>query len=491
VDGTEPAPLGPSGTFRIANRIAVNSLNPHDDQTPATFGYYGFLYEGLVRQAADGSFTPWLAQGWEVSEDGLTVTFTLQEGVTFSDGAPFNAEAVKANIEFVKTAEADQVIPPVKGQMGNVAEVQVVSDNVVAFKLVEPGEIALISWLARNSGFMVSPSSLGAAGAIPVGTGPYVYQLDESAADLTHMVFAANPTYWRPDDVGFERVEIDVIADGAARKQAFEAGQYDAATAALELGELATGHFATGPSVILSFSILDWKGDQIPALANKDVRCAMAQVINRQGLVEQIGAPPEAVRTQWAGSAEDYAYIEDLNVPSFDLEAAKAAFAASEAEPFSFSNGFLPDGPFALGSQHWAGGLNELGITMNNEPFNPPTGAEMFAAYNEPRYQIQIIPINEPHPLMTLQQRATPDGTLNPTGNVPDGVAELVASASTKNNELAEADIEAAWRIMLEECIWIPYQTLYDGYWVQDNVTGVEKISGIPIAFWPQGVRFS
>jgi peptide/nickel transport system substrate-binding protein len=92
----------------------ANSLNPHDDQTPATFSVYAWVFEGLVRQAADGSFVPWLAESWQVSDDGLTVMFDLHEGVTFSDGAPFDAGAVKANLDFVRSGPADQVIPPVR-----------------------------------------------------------------------------------------------------------------------------------------------------------------------------------------------------------------------------------------------------------------------------------------------------------------------------------------------------------------------------------------
>jgi hypothetical protein len=114
----------------------------------------------------------------------------------------------------------------------------------------------------------------------------------------------------------------------------------------------------------------------------------------------------------------------------------------------------------------------------------------MFTAFTSARYPIQVIPINEPHPLMTLQQRATAQGTLNPSHAVPDGVEELVQAATGKSSEDAEADIAGAWEIMLEECIWIPYQTLYDGFWAQDNVSGLAKITGIPGAFWPQGVRF-
>jgi hypothetical protein len=241
--------------------------------------------------------------------------------------------------------------------------------------------------------------------------------------------------------------------------------------------------------VIFSFTVVDWEGKLVPQLASRDVRCAMAQALNREGLVAQANAPDEAVRYQWAGDDRGYAWIEDLSVPSFDIEAARAAFAASGEAGFEFANGYLPGTPFETGSVAWSGGLNELGLTMRNEAFDPPSGGEMFSAFTGARYPVQVIPINEPHPLMTLQQRATAAGTLNPSHTVPAGVEELVAAASAKSNEDAEADVEAAWRTMLEECIWIPWFTLYDGYWYHDHVSGVDKINGIPIGLWPQGIR--
>lgn len=488
-DDTAEGEYNPVGTLRIGNRIAVNTLNPFDDQTPATFSFYAWTYEGLVRQEPDGSFASWLAEGWEVSDDGMTITFTLHDGVTFHDGEPFNADAVAANIDFVKTGPADQVIPPVAGQLANIESVEVIDELTVALHLVTPSPTPVITWLARNSGFMVSPNALGNAAAEPIGTGPYVYNADDSSADLTHLVFDANPDYWRPADVGVERVEMDVVNDNPTRRQAFEAGQYDIVTDNLALGPPAVGRQIIGPATIISFTVIDWQGEVIPELANRDIRCAMAEAMNREGLVAQLGQSPESVRYQYQGDPEAYAYIDDLDVPPFDIESAKANYEAAGGEGFTFRNGYLGNTQFGNASEAWAGGLNELGITMENEPFDPPTGGEMFGAFLEARYPIQTIPINEPSPLLTLAQRGLPDGTLNPSGAVPDGVAELVESALAKSPEDAEEDVAAAWKIMLEECIWIPYFVLEDGWEVQDGITGLERVAGIPLHYWPQGVR--
>ena len=83
---------------------------PHLDPTSAAAGaidqvVYSNVFEGLTRFASDGSVIPGLAQSWEISEDGLLYTFKLQDGVTFHDGAPFNATTAAQ-------AEADALPAP-------------------------------------------------------------------------------------------------------------------------------------------------------------------------------------------------------------------------------------------------------------------------------------------------------------------------------------------------------------------------------------------
>src|SRR5688572_11463961 len=84
---------------------------------------------------ADGSVNPWLAESWEMSPDGLEYTFTLKEGVTFHDGTPFNAEAVKAN--FDNTMEGDSfAYQALGGTAFNAAEV--VDDTTLQVSFNEP-----------------------------------------------------------------------------------------------------------------------------------------------------------------------------------------------------------------------------------------------------------------------------------------------------------------------------------------------------------------
>ena len=480
-----PGVFAPSGDLSYAIWISVNSLNPHDDQTPATFAYYSWMFEGLVRQAADGSVQPWLAKCWDTSEDGAEVTFVLHEGVQFHDGMPFDADAVVQNVEFVKTAGPPQVIPPVAGQLSIVDTVEAVDEYTVKFNLAGPGEVLLLSGLIRNSGLMVSPASLGDAAASPVGTGPYRWE--SSNADFTDNDLVAFAGYWQPGLVGLENVRLLAAIDGVARLDAFNAGQYDVAVVRLnDIDLILDGNVSTNTTVRIGFVVTDWTGQQIPQLANREVRCAMAQALNREGITNQLN-DPGSVNKQFATGPSDYAFIDDLDVPDFDIAAAKARFEATDEQGFTFTNGHLPGGFWPATSFAWSTALAEMGITMQNEALDPPSGGEVFARLARGQHPVQIIPFNEPNALMSLIAR-TGTAAFNPSGVSPDGVDELVASARGKSFEEGEADVAAAWKIMLEECIFIVNNTLTTAVASQPGIEGVEHTRGLPVHFWPHGV---
>ncbi len=482
----DPGTYAPSGDLQNAIAISLGTLNPHDEQGPASFAYYGWIYEGLVRQSVEGTVVPWLAKCWEANEGGDEVTFFLHDGITFHDGAAFNAEAVKANIEHVKTAGPPEVLPPVANQMAVVDSVEVVDELTVKFNLNAPGEALLLSGLIRHSGWMVSPDSLGNAGASPMGTAPY--KIADTSADLKTINLVAFEDYWQPGLVGLETVTITSTGDIQANLDGLNAGQFDVAV-------VNTAQAADAPAVSqnttvrIGFVVTDWQGEQVPQLANKDVRCAVAGALNREAIQVAGNSDPASAIKQFAASPSDYGYIDDLTSPDFDLDAAKALFDSTGEEPFSFKNGHIRGGFWPATSSAFSTALAELGITMENEVLEPNSAGEMFANLAKGTYPIQIVAYNEPNALMSLIAR-TGGAAFNPSGVSPDGVDELVASARTKSFEDGEADVAAAWKIMIEECIFIINNVLTTslGYDPAD-VTGVNHTGGVPISYWPHGVR--
>jgi peptide/nickel transport system substrate-binding protein len=127
------------------------------------------VYEGLVTVDDAGKIEPALATEWTVSEDQKTYDFTLRDGVTFSNGDKFDADAVKFSIERVKSAEWTVAL---KSAMAVVDKVEVVSPTEVRVVLTKPSR----DWLFRMTtriGAMFSPNGVADLANKPVGTGPY------------------------------------------------------------------------------------------------------------------------------------------------------------------------------------------------------------------------------------------------------------------------------------------------------------------------------
>src|SRR5690606_8346617 len=98
--GGQAAAQTPPNVLVVGQIAEPQSLDPHVVTAANDFRILVNLYDGLVRNKSGTlEIEPALATDWEISEDGLTYTFTLRDGVSFHDGTPFNAEAVKFNFD--------------------------------------------------------------------------------------------------------------------------------------------------------------------------------------------------------------------------------------------------------------------------------------------------------------------------------------------------------------------------------------------------------
>jgi len=92
----------PGGTLRVSVQSDTGSLDLHAISHTNAQWLGRLIYDNLVYLDDKGQITPWLARSWTISPDGRTYTFKLREDVTFSDGAKFNAEAVRINLEHMR-----------------------------------------------------------------------------------------------------------------------------------------------------------------------------------------------------------------------------------------------------------------------------------------------------------------------------------------------------------------------------------------------------
>lgn len=199
--------------------------------TNGTYGLYYFLtnfYETLVRYE-DGEIVPGLAERWEVSPDGLTYTFYLKQGIKFSDGTDFNAEAVKTNLDNIP-----KILAEFNGGWGLTStlldEVTVIDDYTVAVTLTTPYYGALQDFAVPMPMSMMSPAGYNEDGSLAeitktktLGTGPYMY--DGEKTDETY-TFVRNPYYDRGES-DVDVFHVKVIPENDAKVLALRNGEID------------------------------------------------------------------------------------------------------------------------------------------------------------------------------------------------------------------------------------------------------------------------
>lgn len=222
----------PGGILRITTAIDPGTL---DFQTSAQTNakWLGrLLYDNLVYLDERGQITPWLAKSWEVSPDGKTYTFHLREDVTFSDGAPFDAEAVRINLQRMRD-------PATKAAM-TTAYIAPYVDGVVKDRYTFEAHLSepygpFLNVLAQSWLGMMSPKALRERpkdlADHPAGSGPFVvtrYQRQQG------MSFARRPDYhWAPPFVRhagpayLDGVEVTFMPEALTRYASLVAGQYD------------------------------------------------------------------------------------------------------------------------------------------------------------------------------------------------------------------------------------------------------------------------
>nr|WP_108663363.1 ABC transporter substrate-binding protein [Acuticoccus kandeliae] len=186
----------------------------------------GNIYESLLRYDTDLNPMPSLAQSWEVSEDGLTYTFHLKEGVTWHDGEPFSSADVLFSVdEFLRETH-----PRLRVSLGHVDTIEAPDANTIVFKLKEPfgpflgifevGTMPIVpKHIYEGTDFANNP-----ANATPIGTGPFKFK-EWVKGSYIHLV--KNENYHVEGMPYLDEIYWQVIPDAASRAVAFETGEID------------------------------------------------------------------------------------------------------------------------------------------------------------------------------------------------------------------------------------------------------------------------
>lgn len=221
---TDTRTVAKGGDAVIAMAGDIDFLDPAlVNFTPARQVLYA-ICERLYEVQTDGSFEPQLAAAPpEISDDGLTVTVPLREDVVFNDGTPFNAEAVKKNIDRSRTWERS--VRTIAKSV--IKSVDVVDDYTVQLTL-NYNYSPILAELGDYTGIMASPAQLDKMGdefsADPVCVGPFEFS---SRAPGDNIKVTKSEQYYDKDAVNLDSITFKVISDANARAANVESGDVD------------------------------------------------------------------------------------------------------------------------------------------------------------------------------------------------------------------------------------------------------------------------
>ncbi len=186
------------------------------------------MVENLIYLDVDGEMQPALAESWEAAEDGMSWYLYLREGVQFHDGTPFNAEAVKYNLDRFLGVDDPDSAAVFAFLLGEVSEVEVVDEYTVQIHLENPFA-PIVSHLSHSFIGMHSPDSLEALdedefAEAPVGTGPFTFASWDRGNEI---VMERNDDYWG-EVPQLDSVTFKFVPEGSSRVIMLETGEVHA-----------------------------------------------------------------------------------------------------------------------------------------------------------------------------------------------------------------------------------------------------------------------
>lgn len=305
----------------------------------------GLVYETLVAYE-NGKIIPKLAEEWNWDKTNTVLTFKLRKGVIFSDGAAFNAESVKAILEF---DSSNQNFSGIKG-IYNIQSVEIVDEYTVAVHYEDPCFSYLNDFCFQNVGGMMSPNVFEADNFQTfkdvVGTGPYVRK-EMISGDCTR--FVRNENYWGEAPY-YDEVIVKYIPEASSRLQALQTGEvdmiygadmltYDDYNQAITL-EGIEGVINEGNTLTRNL-VLNAAG---PMLSDVRVREAIAYAINKQEITEGLTYGYETPATTLFNENAPYTDITYNTTREFDLDKAnalldKAGWTMNESTGFREKDG--------------------------------------------------------------------------------------------------------------------------------------------------------
>jgi peptide/nickel transport system substrate-binding protein len=440
---------------------------------------------------ADAKLSPQLAESWTVSPDAKQFTFTLRKDVKFTDGTPFNAQAVKVNFDRIldKNHKISNLL-----DVGLVDTVTVVDDYHVQFTLKQP-----ISFFPYSVAYyveaLVSPDSLTKLGNSyddvihPVGTGPYKFV---EYAKASHVTLERNEDYWGKKPA-WRKLQFSIVPEAASREAMVLSGDADIALSPPP-ADVEKLRQQSGLSVVTQagnraiFIGINTTGTRQPLLRDVRVRQAINYAVDKQTIISKVlfglgdaaDSPAPKVLSGYKRTG-NYAY---------DPNKAKQLLQAAGATGMTLKMG-SPTGRYLQDFQAAtavAGYLKDVGIIVDGpQTMDFPTyAASVFVPPAKAKFDLSFLGFQSTSTGGCMEFFTTqfiPPGGLNFAGYSNPQVDSLVSKADgTSNQDEANKSFGAAQQLIWDDAPWLFLWT------EKATVLVAKKVQGVKVM--PQATAF-
>jgi peptide/nickel transport system substrate-binding protein len=463
---------GSGGTAVMAIDADPPTLNPGltTDYTVAT-NIAAKVFEGLVYLDPDGKPQPELATSWDISDDQLTYTFHLREGVVWQDGEPFTSADVKWSYETgLKQNSRAQ------GALEHVASIDTPDENTVVINLSEPYAPFLNQMKVFDCPIL--PQHVYGEGDIannpanqaPVGTGPFKFDSWNHGSSVT---LVANDKYWAEGEPKLDKLIMQVITDPSQRTSALTTGQVDFIgayyLATTDVPGLKSNQDVTvrTQSAIpaLDFMAMNEKNKY---LADKKVRQAIAMAVDRDRIVQQAVAGLAVPGKGSFGNGFPWAYDESVSYDKLypmDPDKAKQMLADAgvpEGTTLRLTY-YAQNAKFSAAAEIIKDNLKQVGIDVTLQPMETAVFKENVYAKRDFDLAIQSFtssgdPAIGYHRLYVSNEGTDPN--VNATGYSNPKVDELL----TKAGEVSDQDKRSEYYYQAQQILNedVPTLILFD-----------------------------
>ncbi|UVS80527.1 ABC transporter substrate-binding protein [Actinokineospora sp. UTMC 2448] len=465
-------------TLDIATMTFPQSLDPVT-AIGGALPFFQAAYDSLVKREPDGAYSPMLATGWTWDTDRTKLSLTLRDDVRFDDGTPFDAAAVKANLERFKASSGANA-----KWLSGLERVEVVDATRVVLHLDAP-DPAYLYYLSDAAGLMANPAAFADAERLkttPDGTGPY--ELDAAQTVVgTKWVYRRADDYWG-ERLPFDGVTMTVFDNETAIVNGLKTGQIDTAVVqdANQQASLEGATTLTTTPVDFDYQgilLFDRAGVVTPELADVRVRQALNHAIDRKTMLEQIRRGKGAVTSQVFG-ADTVAYDESLDsYYAHDPEKAKRLLAeAGHADGFELKMPRMTSIVSDAIDASLQSDLADVGITLTWVDVDQ--GDALRRIFQDREFSGFVMNNGQPATDWLAIKDLVLPGTFNVFGYTDETVRSLVPKIQAAQAEDALDELRALNRHLVEDAWFVPFYRMTYALVTDGGVTALPQ-SGMAV----------